>query len=324
MNEPLDLVKSWLQRGRSNLMGSQGSVLGVDVGSYGLRAVLADLQGQHVVAAHTALPSGEPAAVVDAAIALAQDVLQQAGKATHHVVRIGIGFGGPVDGDAGVTRLSHRAGGWERYPLVQRFEDAFDAPALLDNDANVIALAEASCGAGSDVRNLFYLHLSSGVGGGMVLDRRLYHGATTTAGEVGHAIVRYDGPPCSCGANGHLESYVSVGGLLRRANELGLRTDDLEMLFMENAAGQQTIDEATELLGTTLANLVSLFDPDMIVLGGIVARKGGDRFMQTIRRRLEDALPPTMRRAVPVVPSTFGYDGVAVGALALAVQSLRE
>lgn len=324
MNEQLELVQQWLQRERGNIMGSQGSVLGVDVGSYGLRAILADLQGQQVVAEQTALPSGDPDAVVEAALGLAHSVLKQAGKAAQHMLRIGIGFGGPVDGDAGVTRLSHRTPGWERYPLCQRFEDVFDAPALLDNDANVIALAEAACGVGRDVRNLFYLHLSTGVGGGMVFDRRLYHGATSTAGEVGHAIVRYDGPPCSCGAHGHLESYVSIGGLLRRANELGLRTDDLETLFSDGAAGQQAIDEATELLGYTLANIVSLFDPNMIVVGGIVARKGGERFMQAVHDRLESALPPTMRREVPIVPSTFGNDSVAVGALALAVQSLHE
>lgn len=324
MNEPLELVRQWLRRERGSLVGSQGSVLGVDIGSYGLRTVLADLQGEHVAADHMPLPAGAPDAVVHEAINLVRRVIAQSGKMAQHLVRIGIGFGGPVDSDAGVTRISHRSSGWERYPLCQRFEEAFDAPALLDNDANVIALAESSCGAGRDVRNLFYLHLSSGVGGGMVLDGRLYHGATTTAGEVGHAIVRYDGPPCSCGAQGHLESYVSVSGLLRRANELGLRTDDLEAIFADNNAGRQTIDESTELLGTTLANLVNLFDPDMIVVGGIVARLGGDQFMDAVRQRLEAALPPTMRRDVPVALSTFGYDSVAVGALALAVQSVRD
>lgn len=204
MNEPMELVQRWLQRERGDLMGSQGSVVGVDIGSYGLRAVLADLGGQQVIADQVPFPVGDPSTVIAEAIALVQRMLGRAGKTAQHVVRIGIGFGGPVDGDAGRTRLSHRMPGWEQFPVVERFEAAFDAPALLDNDANVIALGEASCGAGSDVRNLFYLHLSSGVGGGMVLDGRLYHGATTTAGEVGHAIVRYDGPPCSCGANSTL------------------------------------------------------------------------------------------------------------------------
>lgn len=324
MNEPWELVQRWLQRGRSDLVGSQGSVLGVDIGSYGLRAMIADISGQQVIGDSRELPAAGPDAVVAAALDLVQQLLQRTGKTTQQVVRVGIGFGGPVDSDAGVTRLSHRSGGWERYPLAERFETALDAPTLIDNDANVIALAEATCGAGSAIHNLFYLHLSSGVGGGVVVDGRLYHGMTTSAGEIGHAIVRYDGPPCSCGANGHLESYVSVGGLLRRANELGMRTDDLGQLFADDGVGRQTIDEATELLGMTLANVVSLLDPQMIVVGGIVSRIGGDPFIQTLAERLEASLPPTMRRAVPVAPSSFGYDSVAVGGLALAVCSLWE
>ena len=324
MNEPLELVKRWLQRGSGELVGSQGAVLGVDVGSYGLRVVYGDLHGSQVVAEQRPLPSGTPDEVVNEAVDLARGVLRQAGSSEQHVVRIGVGFGGPVDGDAGLTRLSHRSSGWERYPLAQRFEDALNVPTLIDNDANVIALAEATCGAGSDARCLFYLHLSSGVGGGLVLDGRLYDGETTTAGEIGHAVVRYDGPPCSCGANGHLESYVSIAGLLRRANELGMRTDDLQEMFNGSDAARQTISEATELLGTALANVVCLLDPSIIVVGGIVARMGGEPFVATIHDRLIDALPPTMRRDVPVAPSTFGYDSVAVGGLALAASSLRE
>ncbi|HEX6289879.1 MAG TPA: ROK family protein [Herpetosiphonaceae bacterium] len=323
MNEPLELVKRWLQRRRSDLVGSQGSVIGVDIGSYGLRAIVADMQGQQVVTAHRPLPTGSADAIVEQALDLTRGVLSQMSR-PDGVMRIAIGFGGPVDSDAGVTRLSHRASGWEHYPLAMRFEEAFDALTLLDNDARVIALGEATCGAGTDRRHLFYLHLSSGVGGGIVFDGRLFHGATMVAGEIGHAIIRYDGPPCSCGGRGHLESYVSVGGLLRRVNELGLRTDDLEQVFGDNPAGQQTVAETTEMLGAALANVVNLLDPEIIVIGGVVVRIGGEPFIHAIRSQLAAGLPPTMRRDVPVVASTFGHDSVAVGALALAACSLSE
>ncbi|HEY0735719.1 MAG TPA: ROK family protein [Herpetosiphonaceae bacterium] len=323
MDEPLELVKRWLQRRQNDLAGSQGSVIGVDIGSYGLRAIVADLQGQQVVADHRPLPTGNADTIVEQVLDLTRGVLQQMVR-PQHVARIGLGFGGPVDINAGVTRLSHRASGWENYPLATRFEDAFDAPAMLDNDANVTALGEATCGAGADRRNLFYLHLSSGVGGGIVLDGRLYHGTTMIAGEIGHVIVRYDGPPCSCGGNGHLESYVSIGGLLRRVNELGLRTDDLEQVFGEEQAGKQTVAEATEMLGRILANVATLLDPEMIVIGGTVGRIGGEAFIQAISNQLQAGLPPTMRRDVPVVASTFGHDSVAVGALALAACSLSD
>lgn len=323
MDEPLELVKRWLQRRQNDLAGSQGSVIGVDIGSYGLRVIVADLQGQQVVADHRPLPAGHADTIVEQVLDLTRGVLQQVGR-PQRVARIGLGFGGPVDSNAGVTRLSHRTGGWESYPLATRFEEAFDAPAMLDNDANVTALGEATCGAGANYRNLFYLHLSSGVGGGIVLDGRLHHGATMVAGEIGHVIVRYDGPPCSCGGTGHLESYASIGGLLRRVNELGLRTDDLEQVFSDQQAGQQTIAETTEMLGRILANVATLLDPEMIVIGGTVARIGGEAFIQSISSQLQAGLPPTMRRDVPVVASTFGHDSVAVGALALAACSLSD
>lgn len=323
MDEPLELVKRWLQRRQNDLAGSQGSVIGVDIGSYGLRAIVADLQGQQVIADHRPLPTGNADTIVEQVLDLTRGVLQKSAR-PQHVARIGLGFGGPVDINAGVTRLSHRASGWENYPLATRFEEAFDAPAMLDNDANVTALGEATCGAGANRRNLFYLHLSSGVGGGIVLDGRLYHGSTMVAGEIGHVIVRYDGPPCSCGGNGHLESYVSIGGLLRRVNELGLRTDDLEQVFGEEQAGKQTVAETTEMLGRMLANVATLLDPEMIVIGGTVARIGGEAFIQAISEQLQAGLPLTMRRDVPVVASTFGHDSVAVGALALAACSLSD
>lgn len=323
MDEPLELVKRWLQRRQNDLAGSQGSVIGVDIGSYGLRAIVADLQGEQVVADHRPLPAGNADTIVEQVLDLTRGVLQQVGR-SQRIARIGLGFGGPVDSNAGVTRLSHRTGGWENYPLATRFEEAFDAPAMLDNDANVTALGEATCGAGAKHRHLFYLHLSSGVGGGIVLDGRLHHGATMVAGEIGHVIVRYDGPPCSCGGTGHLESYVSIGGLLRRVNELGLRTDDLEQVFSDQQAGHQTIAETTEMLGRILANVATLLDPEMIVIGGTVARIGGESFIQSISSQLQAGLPPTMRRDVPVVASTFGHDSVAVGALALAACSLSD
>ena len=324
MNAPLEQIKGYLQRGQSDLIGSQGVLVGVDLGSYGLRAIAADMHGERIAADNRALPDATPDAIVADALELVQGLIAQNGWSPEQVVRVGVGFGGPVDAHAGVTRVSYRLPGWEQFPVVDRFEAALAAPTLLDNDANVTALGEAQCGVGHAVRNLFYLHLSTGVGGGMVIDKRLYGGATTTAGEIGHAIVRRDGPRCSCGGNGHLEAYVSIGGLLRRAGELDLHTDDLEHLFNGNAAGQQTVEEATDLLGLALANVVTLLDPDMIVVGGTVARIGGEPFLGLLRQRLPELLPPTMRRDVALVASTFGADSVAVGALALAMQSVGE
>jgi glucokinase len=270
------------------------------------------------------LPDGDAEQITAAAIEMGYELLNSSGSNSRQLLRIGIGFGGPVDANAEVTRVHYRRAGWERFPLVERFESTFDAPVLLDNDANVIALGEACCGAGQHTRDLFYLHLSTGVGGGLVIDGHLYHGASTTAGELGHATVRRDGPPCSCGGKGHLESYVSVRALLRRLGELGLETDDLVDVFSDHPAAKQTVAEATDLLGVTLANVVTLIDPQIIVVGGIVARTGGDAWLRQVAAALQAALPPTLAHDVPIAASTFSHDSVAVGALALALSSLQE
>jgi glucokinase len=136
--------------------------------------------------------------------------------------------------------------------------------------------------------------------------------------------VQRDGPACSCGGKGHLESYVSVRALLRRLGELGVETNDLSQVFGDTPAARQTVAEATDLLGLTLANVVTLIDPQMIVVGGIVARTGGEAWMQQLAASLHAALPPTLVHDVPIVASTFNHDSVAVGALALALSSLQE
>lgn len=323
MSDALELVRRWLQRGDGAIMGGQGLVLGVDVGSYGLRAIVADLHGTMVFDANRELPDGDAEVITDAAIALVRDLLQQHGLSDRRLVRIGIGFGGPVDADAGTTRVHYRRPGWENFPLAERFEAAFDAPTLLDNDANVIALGEACC-VERDVRNLFYIHLSTGVGGGMVFDGRLYHGATTTAGEIGHSVVRSDGPPCSCGGKGHLETYLSIDGLLRRLGELGTATSNLNAVFDDTPAARQVVHEATEILGMTLANAVTILDPQVIVVGGVVARNGGNGWLDLLHTRLREALPPTLRSDIQVLPSSFHQDSVAVGGLALVLASMQE
>ena len=324
MDESLEPIKGWLQRGDGTLMGGQGSLLGVDIGSYGLRAIVADLHGTKIHTAYRDLPDGEAEVITAAALEMVRDLLARSETSPRQLVRIGIGFGGPVDADAGLTRVHYRRPGWERFPLAERFEAAFDAQTLLENDANVIALGEACWVEHRETRDLFYLHLSTGVGGGLVIDGRLYHGAMATAGEIGHVIVRRDGPVCSCGGRGHLETYVSVGALLRRLGELGVETNDLTAVFDDGDAARQTRGEATELLGMILANVVAVLDPQMIVVGGIVARTGGETWLAEVARELQSALPRTLAHDVHLAPSTFNHNSVAVGALALAQASLQE
>jgi glucokinase len=326
MNDPQTLVQERLSRKSWGFLGGQGYVLGMDIGSYGLRASLIDLAGHTYASVHREPEDSAagPNAVLASALDLAGGLLKSQGADPARLVRVGVGFGGPVDARRGIVIVSHRMPGWEQFPLKERVQDTFGAVTLVDNDANLIALAEASFGAGSDSQHLFYLHLSSGVGGGLVLNGKLYHGATTTAGEVGHAVVGLVDPIRPRGVPGTLEQHVSIKALLRRAAELGLDTNLLSDLFGEHTAAKQVISETVELLAMRLSQIVALIDPQIIVVGGVVARSGGDAFVSAIQERMQYYMASLVERPVPIVASTLGFESVAIGGLALALESMTD
>lgn len=324
MNDPQPLVQDRLSRNSWGFLSTQGYILGMDIGSHGSRAALVDLHSHTYHCAHREIGSASADAITQDAIALARDLLAQHGVTPDRVVRVGVGFAGPVDARSGIVHLSHRMAGWEQFPLKQQIEDAFGAVTLLDNDANLIALAEATFGIGRDVQNLFYLHLSSGVGGGLVLDGRLYHGATTTAGEVGHAVVGPIDPMHPQGPPQTLEQHLSIQGLLARAADLGLHTDLLSDVFGSNPIGRQVVSEAVDVLAVRLSQIIALIDPQIIVLGGVVARSGGEAFLSAIQERMRSYTTSLIERPVEIVASVLGFESVAIGGLALSLESMRD
>jgi glucokinase len=324
MKDPHLLVQDRLSHNSWGFLGTQGAILGIDIGGYGLRAALVDLHSHSYASVHREVASTGADAVLADAIELARSLLTEHDVAPSHLVRVGVGFGGPVDARTGVTIISHRMAGWERLPLRERIEDALGAVTLVDNDANLIALAEATFGVGYGVQHLFYLHLSSGVGGGLVLDGRLYHGATTTAGEIGHAVVGPIDPIRPREHPGTLEQHLSIKGLLRRAAELGLETNLLSDIFGEHPVGRQVVAEAADLLAVRLSQIVALVDPQMIVLGGVVTRNGGDALIGAIEERMRGYMASLVERPVPIVASVLGFESVAIGGVALALESIRD
>ncbi|HWQ12883.1 MAG TPA: ROK family protein [Roseiflexaceae bacterium] len=324
MNDPKALVQERLARNSWGLLGTQGYVLGLDAGSYGLRAALVDLHS-HTYASAFREPAAETAeAIVSGAIDLARGLLSDHHVATGHLVRVGVGFGGPVDARKGIVRRSPRMPGWENFPLGDRIEEAFGAATLVDNDANLIALAEATFGVAHQAQHMVYVHLSSGVGGGLVLNGHLYHGATTTAGEIGHAVVGPVDPVYRERAPATLEQHLSIKGLMRRAAELGLETNLLSDIFGDHPAGRQVVAEAADLLAVRLSQIIALIDPQMIVIGGVVARSGGEPFFQALRARLQYYSGDLVQQDVPIVPSVLGFESVAIGGIALALESMAE
>lgn len=270
------------------------------------------------------------------------------------LLAVGVSFGGPVDASRGLVRLSHHVPGWEETPLRDQLQAEFGVPVAVDNDANVAALGEWRYGAGQGCASLLYVTVSTGVGGGWVLDGRVWSGADGMAGEIGHTVVRPGGEPCVCGKRGCVEAEacgVAIGRKAgRRLRELLENVDAREsrselrrppepdagavlyqlcagrpeavtgeMVARAAAAGdalaQAVLEDAAQALGAGLGTAINLMNPERIVLGGGVT-KSGERWWQVVRAVAREHALPQMR--VEIVPAGLGDDAPLWGAAALA------
>jgi glucokinase len=219
----------------------------------------------------------------------------------------GIGFGGPVQFEEQRVALSTHVGGWADFDLCGWVRENLGVSALIDNDANAGALGEAEYGAGRGHRPLFYLTLSTGIGGGIVLKDGVYRGADSWAGEIGHTTIRPDGPECLCGARGCLER-LCCGLWLERDHGKTAR----ELMQDPEFAGRYVVD-----LAQGLKTVLMVLNPARIVIGGGIA-KAGDRLFVPLRAELERQMTAWSRARVEVVPAALGDDSVLYGAMALA------
>ena len=224
-----------------------------------------------------------------------------------HFERCGIGFGGPVNFAAQRVVLSTHVGGWRDFDLCGFVRDVTGAPTVMDNDANVGAIGEAEFGAGKGFSPLFYMTLSTGIGGGIYEDGRVWRGADSYGGEIGHLTIRPDGPECLCGARGCFER-MCCGLWLQRDHGRSA----LELMQAPAFVERYVVDLA---LGLKAA--VMLLNPARIVIGGGIA-KAGDRLFDPLRAELRRRITSWSGARLDVVPAALGDDSVLFGALVLA------
>lgn len=275
--------------------GSAPPVLGLDIGGTKLAVGVVTGVGEvHGLQVQPTDPASGPDAVLRRLFAMGHRALEIAGSGP--VAGVGISCGGPLDAARGVLLGPLHLTGWIDVAVTERARAAFDVPATLANDATAAALAEYWYGAGRGTSSMVYLTLSTGVGGGAVLDGRLYRGAYGNGAEFGHIQVRPDGRRCSCGRRGCVEAYASGTNIALRAREaLALQaagttgrepTSSLHSLARLTAAdvaaaaragdplAARVWAETVELLGCALVDLVNIFGPEAVVLGGGVTRSG--------------------------------------------------
>jgi len=299
-----------------------GVVLGIHLDHPLVRVAVADLD--HTIRAEAMREldvDNDAAAGLDAAAALADAVLDEAGILRSRLLGAGVAIAGPVNHASGRVGSSTVMPGWVGVDVAAELEQRLGVPVHVDNDANLGALAEWVLGAGRGAEDLAYLMLSSGIGAGLILGGRLYRGANGTAGEIGHVLVDDQGPLCRCGNRGCLETYAGAHALLEL---LGRAHGALDVHAMVKLAGegdpacQRVIADAGRTVGVTVAALCNQFNPERVVVGGELAGTG-DLLLAPLRDAVRRYALPAAAEAVTIVPGELGDRAELLGALVLVV-----
>ena len=323
----------------------KGNVIGIDMGATHLGVAVADFAGHVLDEVESAFNvEEEPQVCLDQIQQRVREILSKAGIRPDQILAIGMGVPGPVMAEAGLVSSPPIMPGWDNYPIREQLRKFWQVPVTVNNDAELGALGEWAFGAARGEQNLAYIKVGSGVGAGLLLDGRIFRGATGCAGEIGHITVLDGGPRCSCGNSGCLEALSGGKAIARRAREAisaGKRTQLSQIIPPEsitardvaNAArygdlvSQQIVAEAGAYLGIAVAGLVNLFNPNVIVVGGGVAQMG-DLLLEPIRRSVQGRSLPSAARAVRILAAVLGRRsttmGAVVQALSLAMDSILD
>jgi glucokinase-like ROK family protein len=314
----------------------RGYIVGVDMGASHISILISDFAARVLddmeVPSDVSLGPKVCLSRIDEAV---QSLLGKNGLTIQHVLAVGLGVPGPIVAEAGLVSTPPIMPGWHNYPIRTHLEKVWNCPVSVNNDAELGALGEWAYGAGRGERHLAYIKVGSGVGAGLLLDGRIYRGATGCAGEIGHITILNDGPQCSCGNYGCLEALSGGHAIARRAQEAisaGKRTiicaqkpetaisarDVIAAARLGDLVAQQIVAEAGAYLGTAVASLVNLFNPNVIVVGGGVSFMG-DLLLEPIRKGVRERSLPSAGQAVRISAALLGRRSSAMGAVVQAL-----
>jgi glucokinase len=313
--------------------------IGVDIGGTKVAAALVSSTGE--ITHKTRVPMNATGTAAEGFAAVTQAVaaiFSGIPEARAAVKGIGLCSPGPLDPKTGVVLNPPNVPCWRNFPLAEETARAFGVPARVDNDANAAGLAEALWGSGMGYVNVFYATLGTGIGSGIVFDRKIYHGRTGSAAEGGHVTIDYNGPQCGCGKFGCIEALASGPAIARRAQarltgcltggagsrilQLAgsleqVRAEHVGQAFREgDAVACEVLNETARLLTVWLGNIVDLLEPDVIVVGGGVAELMSG-FFGSISKNLPQWSINRRAAEIPLMMARYGADAGIAGAAAL-------
>ena len=321
---------------------SEKYVVGVDMGGTKILAAIITGDGTILSRAKTATKAHkDPTKVIDRIADCINKAIKQAGLSKASIQSVGIGAPGPLDPKDGVIIFAPNLN-WYNVPLKKELESRLNIPTFLDNDVNVGTVGEFTHGAGQGANSLVGIFVGTGIGGGIILNGKLFHGTNKTAGEIGHIIVKANGPKCNCGNSGCLEAISSRTAITkkirkavlkqgRKSHILELNDGNLDNIRSKTlakavASGDkvtiEVIRRTAKYLGIGIASVVNFLNPEMIILGGGVVEALDDEFIKRIRKFAKAyALPNTMD-GIEIVTAKLGDDAGVIGASVLARQNL--
>lgn len=281
----------------------------------------------------TALPRPAEEIVADMA-KTARMAVQNAGLTMDDIASVGVGCPGTCNGDTGIVEYSNNLR-FDHLPLKALLTEQLGKPVAVDNDANVAALGEAVAGAAKGVNSCVCITLGTGVGSGIIMDGKIYSGSNFAGAELGHAIIMVDGEECTCGRRGCWEAYASATALIRQTERAMAANPDSQMhayaasagrvtgrtafdaMRAGDAAAKQVVDTYIRYIGSGLVNVINIFQPEVLCIGGGICNEG-ETLLAPLRRMIEEErYSKYSEKQTKLCVATLGNDAGIIGAAAL-------
>lgn len=303
-------------------------IIGVDLGGTNLKIALLDLKykirDKEVLSTQRFI---KRESLIKAVIASVNKIIENNKLSRASILGIGLGLPGPINVKRGIVHFFPNIPGWKEVKLKTILEKTLRLPVSLDNDANLMCLAEYKLGAAKGAKNAVCLTLGTGVGGGIIIEGRLYRGSSFSSGEIGHIPINEKGPQCNCGGVGCLETYIGNNRILDEAKSLFKRDISLEGLSTlarkQNKKALAIWSKVAVRLGIALVGVVNLLNPDCIVIGGGVANVGKILF-DKVKKIISRQAMSVQARHVRVFKARLGNDAGLIGAAILVKESYKK
>jgi glucokinase len=310
-------------------------VAGIDIGGTKIAVALESHAGDRVAADR--LPTQVELGPESNLVNISKTLEKMLSETNSDLSAIGVVSPGPIDIERGLILSPINLLGWDEFPIVEKLEKRFSVPVSFDNDANAAGLGEYFYGAGRGFKDVFYVTISTGIGGAIICNGQIYHGVDASAGEVGHTVVKQGGVRCRCGVEGCLETIASGLSIARRMKEKlaqgnGNVGENLSEITAETVVeavrkGDRTAcdiwAETVRYLGIGIGNAITLIAPEAVIIGGGVA-SAGELLLEPLRREIAKNVSMMPIEKVKILQASLGSESGVCGALMLAQKAVKE